>query len=56
MGTEGLGRPSRGGTMGNQVAPVMAVRKSPPPNCDSGLREKRLYHLFMLVLANIGIT
>lgn len=42
--------------MGNQVAPVMAVRKSPPPNCDSGLREKRLYHSFMLVLANIGIT
>lgn len=27
---EGLGVPSRGGTMGDEVAPFMAVRKSPP--------------------------
>jgi hypothetical protein len=27
---EGLGEPSRGGTMGDEVAPFMAVRKSPP--------------------------
>ena len=30
--TKGLGEPSRGGRMGDQVASVMAVRKSPPLN------------------------
>lgn len=45
MGTEEeLGEPSRGRTMGNQVATVMAVRKGPPLDCDSGLQEKQLYN------------
>ena len=30
VGTEGLGEPGREGTMGNQVALVIASRKSPP--------------------------
>ena len=29
MGTKGLGKPSRGGKTSDQVALVMAVRKSP---------------------------
>lgn len=32
VGTQGLDKPSRGGTVGDQVVPVTAVRKSPPLN------------------------
>lgn len=32
VGTVGLGKPNRAGTIGDQVAPVMAVTKSPPPH------------------------
>ena len=49
-----LGEPISEGTMGDQVAPVMAVRKTSPRTWESSLQEKRLY--FMLVFANTGAT
>jgi hypothetical protein len=49
MCTDGLGEPSRGGAMCDQVALATAVRKS------HLMQAKRTLY-YMLVLANIGVV
>ena len=44
MGTEGFDEASRGGTIGDQVLSVPAVRNSPPLKWGSRLWVKRLYN------------